>query len=75
MASDLEAIKKIILQNYKAYQKPISALAVAKLLGQVKESSVPYDNVMRILEALERGHAIKGDCATGYIPLYEEVKS
>lgn len=75
MVSDLEAIKKIILHNYKAYRKPIGALEVMKLLVQKKGMPVPYDAVMRILDALERGHAIKGDHTIGYIPLYEEVKS
>lgn len=74
MVSDLEVVKKIILQNYKAYRKPISVLEVEKLLEQVKESSVPYNDVMRILNALKLGRAIKGDHTTGYIPLYEEVK-
>jgi len=72
--SDVEVIKRIVLQNYKAYDKPIRALELAKLLSGSKGMDVLCNDVEKILADLKRGGALDGDSVLGYVPLYVEVE-
>jgi len=74
MISDVEAAKRIILQNYKVYHKPIRALELAKLLSDSKGMDMLCNDVEKILADLKRGGALDGDSVLGYVPLYVEVE-